>query len=400
MHMGDFAEVVRRFMDERCMSVRATARAAGYSDHTLLSKVLNGHKAPTHYLAGRLDEVLCAGGEIKAAVLDQPMGARKPAAALGAVEIEAIELGRRALASDVGDGTCERIEVAVDDLAMAYSATPPAELLPQVRTHLGYVDGLLRKRATLGQRRRLLVSCGWLSLLAATVLADLRENLAAVAYARTAEDLATEAGHTEITAWSLETRAWIALTSGSYRQALTLSKSAQQAAPRDSSAYIQSTAQEGRAWARLGDTACTREALTRVEALAAPLPVPDQPEHHYKYDPAKAEAYVVTTLAWVGDPAAEEYARHVLTRFESPAAPRFRRATAARLDLALALGRRGKLDEAAGIALQAVTSGYLVPSNYWRAREVITIVGSSDVPEGRELADAYRAELADRVPEA
>jgi tetratricopeptide (TPR) repeat protein len=273
-------------------------------------------------------------------------------------------------------------------------------LLSRVRAHLGYVDGLLSGRATLGQRRRLLVSCGWLSLLAATVLADLRENPPAMAYARTAEGLAAEAGHAEIAAWSLETRAWIALTSGSYRQALTLSQAAQQVAPRDSSAYIQSTAQEGRAWARLGDAARTRDALTRVEALASPLPVPDQPEHHYKYDPAKAEAYVVTTLAWVGDPAAEEYARHVLARFESATAPRFRRATAARLDLALALGRQGKLDEAAGIALQAVTSGYLVPSNYWRAREVITVVGSSDVPEGRELADAYRTELASRVPEA
>jgi tetratricopeptide (TPR) repeat protein len=398
--MGDFTDVVRRYMDERGMSVRATARAAGYSDHTLLSKVLNGHKAPTHYLARRLDEVLCADGEIKAALPDQPTGKPKSAAVLGAVEIEAIELARRALASDVGDVTCERIEAAVDDLAMAYSATPPVELLPRVRAHLGYVDGLLGGRATLGQRRRLLVSCGWLSLLAATVLADLRENLAAVAYARTAEELAAEAGHAEIAAWSLETRAWIALASGSFRQALTLSQAAQQAAPRDSSAYIQSTAQEGRAWARLGDTIRTRDALTRVEELASPLPVPDQPEHHYKYDPAKADAYVVTTLAWVGDPAAEEYARHVLARFESPAAPRFRRATAARLDLALALGQRGKLDEAAGIALQAVTSGYLVPSNYWRAREVIGMVGSSDVPEGRELANAYRAELASRAPEA
>jgi tetratricopeptide (TPR) repeat protein len=397
--MGDFADVVRRYMDERGTSVRATARAAGYSDHTLLSKVLNGHKAPTHYLAGRLDDALGAGGEIKAAMPRQPAAKPQPTAASGAVEIEAIELARRALASDVGDGTCERIELAVDDLAIAYPGTPPAELLPRVRAHLGYADGLLGGRATLGQRRRLLVSCGWLSLLAATVLADLHENVPATAYARTAAELAAEAGHAEIAAWSLETRAWIALTSGGYRQAVTLSQAAQQAAPRGTSAYIQSTAQEGRAWARLGDAARTRDALARVEALASPLPVPDQPEHHYKYDPAKAEAYVVTTLAWAGDPAAEEYARHVLARFEAPAAPRFRRATAARLDLALTLGRQGKLDEAAGAALQAVTSGYLVPSNYWRAREVIAVVGSSDVPEGRELADAYRAELASRALE-
>ncbi len=387
----DFAAVVQRHMDERGMSVRATARAAGYSDHTLLSKVLNGHKPATPYLAARLDKALGADGEIIAAVPSRPV--RKPAAA-AADEVEAIELARRALASDVGDGTCERIELAVDDLAIAYPTTAPVELLPRVRTHLGYVDRLLGGRATLGQRRRLLVSGGWLSLLAATTLADLNEDGPAVAYARTAADLAAEAGHAEIEAWSLETRAWISLTSGHYRQAVALSLAAQQAAPRGSSAHIQATAQEGRAWARLGDPARTRNALGRVEALVSPLPVPDQPEHHYRYDPAKAEAYVVTTLAWLGDPAAEEGARDVLARFESPVAPRYRRATAARLDLALALGHRGKLDEAAGVALQAVTSGYLVPSNYWRAREVITAVGAADVPEGRELADAYRAELA------
>lgn len=49
------------------MSLRETARAAGYSDHTLLSKVLNGHKAITPYLATKLDRALGAGGEIIAA---------------------------------------------------------------------------------------------------------------------------------------------------------------------------------------------------------------------------------------------------------------------------------------------------------------------------------------------
>jgi hypothetical protein len=386
----DFAAVVQRFMAERGLSVRATARAAGCSDHTLLSKVLNGHKPPTPWLAAKLDDALGASGEIRAALPARPLSMR---AASVADEIEALELARRALASDVGDGTCERVELAVDGLAVAYPTTPSAELLTRVRAHLGYVDKLLAGRATLGQRRRLLASCGWLSLLAATTLADLRDYGPAVAYARAAAELAAEAGHDEIAAWSLETRAWIALTTGGYRQAVTLSLAAQQAAPKGSSARIQSTGQEGRAWARLGDATRTRGALARVEALVSPLPVPDQPEHHYRYDPAKAEAYVVTTLAWIGDPAAEQCARDVLARFESPASPQHRRAVVARLDLALALGHSGKLDEAAAVALQAVTSGYLVPSNYWRAREVTSVVGNSAVPEGRELADAYCAEL-------
>jgi hypothetical protein len=65
--MGDFAAAVRRYMQAREMSLRATARAAGYSDHTLLSKVLNGHKPVTPYMAACLDDALQAGGEIIAA---------------------------------------------------------------------------------------------------------------------------------------------------------------------------------------------------------------------------------------------------------------------------------------------------------------------------------------------
>jgi hypothetical protein len=39
--------------------------------------------------------------------------------------------------------------------------------------------------------------------------------------------------------------------------------------------------------------------------------------------------------------------------------------------------------------LDAVTSGLLVPSNYWRAREVISALGP-DGPGAKGLRDAYR----------
>ncbi|MDN3351606.1 hypothetical protein [Actinomadura sp. DC4] len=58
--------------------------------------------------------------------------------------------------------------------------------------------------------------------------------------------------------------------------------------------------------------------LDRVAALAGNLPTPDRPEHHYRYDPAKADAYTATTLAWLGDPEAELYAREILARLETP----------------------------------------------------------------------------------
>jgi hypothetical protein len=133
--------------------------------------------------------------------------------------------------------------------------------------------------------------------------------------------------------------------------------------------------------------------LRTRRSLAAQL-APD------RYDPAKSEAYTATTLAWLGDPAAENYARHILARLESSAdgPPRPRRAASARLDLSLALIASDRPDEAAGTALVASTSGRVVPSNYWRAREVICAVASRGVPEAAELAEAYRVACRDGEP--
>ena len=246
-------------------------------------------------------------------------------------------------------------------------------------------------RTTPTEHRRLLVTSGWLSLLALTCLIDLRRFPPASAYLRTATELARETGHREIAAWCLETKAWQVLTEGDYLHAAAYAQAAQRTAPQDGSAYIQATGQEARAWARLGAAREAREALARTEALVAPLPTPDRPEHHYQYDPAKSDAYTATTLAWLGDPAAAGYARGVLGRLESgtdgPVRPR--RAASARLDLALALTASGQLDEAAYTALTAVTSGLLVPSNYWRAKEVVEVIGDRGVSTVGNLREAF-----------
>lgn len=313
-----------------------------------------------------------------------------------AEEIEALELARRVAASDVGTETLDRLELAVDDLAMAYQATPPAELLERVRRHLSYVSHLVDAKKTFAEHRRLLAIGGWLSLLASTCHIDLRQFGAAATWLRTTAQLAEHAEHPEIAAWCLETQAWQAVTTGDYRRALTLTQGAQAIAPRTSSAYIQATAQEGRIWARLESGPETRDALNRVARLVSPLSVPEHPEHHYRYDPSKSEAYVATTLSWLGDPAAEPYARQVLARLESAAdgLVRPRRAASARLDLALALLATDQPDEAGQLALTTMTSGVLVPSNYWRAREVIGAIETRRMPEAAELRDAYR-ELSD-----
>lgn len=384
------AGVLRTLMDERSLSAIALARQVP-CDKALISRYRNGSQAPSARMARRLDDVLDAGGQL-AELARHP--ARAAAAAPDAAlddEIAALELARRAAASEVGAATVERLEQVADSLAVAYPSTPPGVLLPRVRRHLGYVTQLVDVRSTLGERRRLMVTGGWLSLLAATCAVDLGQRDAATAHLATAAQLAHEADHPEIAAWALETRAWQVLTDGDYRQAVGLARAAQRVAPAGSSALIQATAQEGRAWARLGDGRETLRALSRTEALVSPLPMPDDPEHHFRYDPAKQHAYVATTLAWIGDPGAEGHARQVLARLDSTSdgAPRPRRAASARLDLALTLAGTDRVDEAAGTALDAVTSRLLVPSNYWRATEVIAAVEARAEPEARGLREAY-----------
>ena len=119
---------------------------------------------------------------------------------------------------------------------------------------------------------------------------------------RTAAELARETGHAELAAWCLETRAWQLLTVGEYQAAAAMCRQALQTAPPGGSAHIQATAQEARACARLGAAGRrdSYDALRRVEALVSLLRVPDLPEHHYRYDPAKSQAYTATTLSWLG----------------------------------------------------------------------------------------------------
>lgn len=90
----------------------------------------------------------------------------QPGRLAGGRQGAALEFARRAEASDVGNSVVEQLELTVDDLATAYPRTPSADLLGRVRTHLGYIGHLLDARATLAQHRRLLVTGGWLSLLA------------------------------------------------------------------------------------------------------------------------------------------------------------------------------------------------------------------------------------------
>lgn len=377
--MIDFGTEVRAALKAQGKSLRGAARELHY-DVAYLSRVINGKQPPSSEIIRAVNEYL--GLSLTVEDVGGPQDD----------EMDAWELARRVQASDVGNATLERLELTFDSLAMAYPKSNPADLLRQVRKHSSYVVKLLDGRKTLSEHRRLLILGGWLSLLGATVHIDLMQDDAATARLETAATLAREAGFPDIEAWCYETEAWRVLTDGEYVQAVDLSRAAQEIAPSGTSALIQATAQEGRAHARLGNAAETYAAIERVQEMSASLGTPDTPEHHYRYDPGKSLSYVATTLAWLGDSAAEPYAREIIKQLSPSDDVTMwpRRVASANIDLALVLLKGNRLDEACDSAQSAILSGRVVPSNHWRALEVVKAVEARQLPESADLREAYQ----------
>jgi hypothetical protein len=57
----------------------------------------------------------------------------------------------------------------------------------------------------------------------------------------------------------------------------------------------------------------------------------------------------------------------------------------------LALLATDRLDEACDVTMRAISSGRVVPSNHWRAAEVVRAVETRGLPEAADLRDAYES---------
>ncbi|MGH3919885.1 MAG: helix-turn-helix domain-containing protein [Pseudonocardiaceae bacterium] len=393
MERADFAaELARRRADAGYSLTDLAARA--HVNRGYVHRLERGERWPTVTVARAVDTALCADGALLATweASDRVPPARGTGGDNGQ-PTELLELAARAEASDVGPTTLELMDLSVEELARAYTRAPPAELLRDVRARARQVGSLLDGRSTLAQRRRLLVAAGWLALFAATLHVDLGQRGVADAVRRAARSLGREAEHDEIGAWAGEVDTWVALIDQDWARAATLAAAGEAVAPLGSSAAPQMAMQTARAAARLGDGPRVWAALRRCSA-ASERQARDRPaDHHFYFDGDKLELYTATALAWLGDPAAEDYARHAAARSE--AGGQRRRVATAHLDLGLVLARLGRPDEAAHWGVLALESNELVPSNAWRADELIAVLsGYGGVPEVEELRELG----AQRVP--
>jgi transcriptional regulator with XRE-family HTH domain len=381
-----FGQRVRTLRTERGWSLAELA-AAIPCDKGHLSRIETGARRPTAELARRIDDVLGARGEIVAAShLDA-------VAAEDARPWESAELLRRVQANDAAPATIEALHATVFELCCQYATQPAAELRAEAHGWMREVARMLHRPTGLAAHRELLVAAGWLALLVGCVEYDMGMRAGAEATRTAARQLGEEAGHPEITAWSHEMGAWFALTQSRYRGVLTAAQTGQAVAP-GGSAAVQLAGQEAKAFARLGDLAGVRDALSRGRALLNSMPAPERPDHHFVVDPDKWDFYAMDAYRLAqDDELAAHHARTVLTLGAGPDGEKApMRMAEARLTLAAVAARAGDLEQAASTGMEALSGGRKsLPS-------LLMVAGELDVElhrrfPGENAADHFRQAL-------
>lgn len=310
-----------------------------------------------------------------------------------AVRADTFELARCAGATDIDPAQLESLERAVDRLSREYSSIPPAILLPRVQQHLWRVDQALQRRTTLAQHRQLLDAAGWLHLLLSALHYDLGDREAAEASRDAALHVGRDVGDPVIQAWAFETSAYFAIFEDRPRDALEHLRAGQGVAPDSTSVSAALTMQEARAWARLGERKAAEEALGRGTIAIERLPALEHPEHHFVFDPEKFAYYASTAYAWLGMATrTEQYARQVIGRNDDPRRRNFwpGRVRGAYLDLALALAKEGRIDEAGHLGTEALEDCVLRSWIVRRATDLHRAVASqSQLPSVKAFEERY-----------
>lgn len=384
--VGSVGERIRSLRRRRGISQRVLADLAGYSTSYLQKLEAGARPLDSLSVAGRIAEALGVQvGELLGGTVEV-----KPRAPEDDLGMDPVELMRRAERSDVGGDTLDTIDATVDRLCRDYAREPAGVLLVKVRRRLRYVVGLLSGRTRLDEHRRLLAAAGWLAVLRSVLEFDVRNRGAADASRDLALRLGVQAGHPEIVAWSFEVEAWWALVDERWRDAVDLSRKGQAAAPRASSAMVQLTVQEARAWARIGDRREAPAALKRGAVALAALPIPEHSEHHFVFDASKLSFYSGTIYAWLGmSGPAEEHALDVIA--ECGDGRWSTRVANSWVDVGLARLHRGEVDGATEAGQRALSMFDRPPSaTLWRAADLHRgLRPFGDVAEVRDWRDRY-----------
>jgi uncharacterized protein YhbP (UPF0306 family) len=402
------------------MSVRATARAAGYSDHTLLSKVLNGHKPVTPYLAGRLDRALGADGEITAAAnlaIAEAEAARH--AGTRAEEVETtlrrdfITLGGVSglavagqlwgtlesepdnihMALDRGTTSAERasyLEGAADDLGVQVVKAQPLSVLQPALGSLQSIRRLLEVRQPTRQQVRLVTASAKLCIVVGEIMFNVGQFQKAHEWYLTAEHAAHDVGDQYLADIALAGQAYLPTYSEDPNGVLALLEPRLASNPSPSPAIAWLWGSTARAHAALNHPELFQLAIASAEdALDRSSPDAVRPGI-FSFLLEKLAFYEATGAVRLNDTnralaaANRALALYDLSETTEP--------TLAKLERASALAKGGEVPEACSIAAAAL----LDPTTYHGvtirtyAAKFDSLVREIDLPETRQWREVHR----------
>jgi len=292
----------------------------------------------------------------------------------------------------------ERVDLVVDRLCRRYSSTQAADLLPRVARYRDHVLELRQSRATIREKRDLLLAAGWLSILLACLQVDVGDRQAAETNRRAAFSIGKETAHPELMAWAVEMLAWVALIDERFDIASRAARAGQDLTRIGTSAMVQLLVQEAKAWSQLGSLSDAEAALERAELALAQLPPSSTPEHHFVFDPTKLIFFAGTCYTWLAqDTRAEAHAHEVIV--QSHAAGKLTRVAEAHVNLALIAVHRGDIPQAVDLGQQALSGSRPCATTLGRLVELdaALLKHGNGIPEIREFHERYMLITEERL---
>lgn len=235
--MGDFGDELRRLMAARGLGVREIARRVpcnpGY-----ISSLRSGGKHPSSRIAERLDDVLGGGGSLVALASGEAAEGGPRRGVLDELAGQAVEFGQWAEASNVGAGTVEQLDEAIQEIARDYLSWPPEPLIIRAAEVSRRVFGLLQDHQRLGHTRDLYVVGAKACAFLAWAAGDLWQLPSAAAHGRAALILAEEADHAGARALALCALSKTAFWDGQRAKAGDFARRGFECSPRNSTRVL------------------------------------------------------------------------------------------------------------------------------------------------------------------
>jgi hypothetical protein len=392
-----FGYDLRRLRKERGYSL---ARLAGvvYVSADLIQKIEVAERRASRELTEQLDAALRADGmlleswercseEIRSR---GAVGVVVPSGSGPGQGVRVIEaLG--VLGSDQLGAVVDGLGELVDHYAHTICALSPAEVYDELLSVRSYASGILRNAGRGSLRSDIVLAVGWLSSLLAVAACDMGEHAAARVWCFDAERRSQDAGHPELAAWAVLTRAMIAWYQRQPRESVTLAARGQQVVPIGTVAHAKLAAQEMRAAAMIGDSSRMAAARRYAGKAIAALPPDAKTTGAFSIALGEDPPYTATSLLFLGNyreavPATNRvietvYRAETRQRGENPSS--YARSL---LILGLAQAGMGRAGEAAA-AGQAALSGSRPAWPTLVLAEKLNDVLARDFPDASEVTE-------------